>query len=228
MKKENAENEDVPASLSDLQKDAFIRLVVTNEDSNKTFVQWRPAFYVAGDQASLKNFFTLLDGWFVYKENQMAREQAFEVTVYPHVNIAITEQDLLYKNYKWNSPSMILPLKVFEAQPCVGKNIVTVNVEPQSDHVVSLLISGNTYQYRARLDDYGVPQARSGDDKENRIYYRVLKNINLKDETQKKRILDMFELVFANLAMRLVVEPCEAGSSAETFLADLRKLPCLH
>ena len=66
FKKENEENNDVLASLSDLARLAYIRLVVANTEdaSNYGFVPGRNAFYVCGDLKSVKNFLFLFNGFF--------------------------------------------------------------------------------------------------------------------------------------------------------------------
>ena len=64
------ENEDVPSTLSELARQALIRLVITNADdpdSVGTFVRWRTAFYCAGSLDALLNAFHLLDEFFVWK-----------------------------------------------------------------------------------------------------------------------------------------------------------------
>ena len=38
------------------------------------FVQWRVAFYIAGESGSVLNFFNLLDDFFVWKAESIAKE----------------------------------------------------------------------------------------------------------------------------------------------------------
>jgi hypothetical protein len=226
LQKANAENDDIPATLSDLSRNAFIKLVLTGDDPESVgFIRYRIAFYVAGYEESLKNLLLLLDGFYIYKHEQMAREHAFEVHVHPHIDIAITDEELEYKHYTFNSPAKSLPLKIFEAAPCVGKKILTFIVESISDHIVSILISGNTWQYRSALDDYGVPQGHN----ENGVYYRVMQSVDVSDNDEAQKILDLPRVVFANVVMRLVVSQ-EPGtqSSVATLVDGLRALSCLH
>ena len=44
-----------------------------------------------------------------------------------------------------------------EAQPVVGKRIVTVTVQPEGGDTVSILVSGNMWVYRSRFDTHGIP-----------------------------------------------------------------------
>ena len=120
LKKENEQNNEVPASLADLAREAYIRLVVANsEDANNYgFVPWRNAFYVCGDLESVKNFLVLCNGFFIYMKGQLARAESFDVEVYPSTGV-----DLLFDDgdvsFKMHSPSKVLPMKIFEAQPSV-------------------------------------------------------------------------------------------------------------
>ena len=157
---------------------------------------------------------------------QLAREANFEVHVYPHVNIEVAE-DLALNKYTFHAPQKILPLKFFDAQPCVGKNIITASVEIFDENSVSLLLAGALYPYRARLDEFQIPECK--DDKENNRFYRVLR-VDTRDVAEKKRAFDMFgEKVFKHLAIKLVIEqPPRSGSSAEQFVDELRKLPYMH
>ena len=126
LQNEHEKNDEIPGSLTDLANIAHIRLVVAgSEDLNNCgFIQWRNAFYIAGDISSVKNFLFLCDAFFIYMKEQLAREQRWPVDVYPHVNIALTADDL---SFKLHSSSKILPLKVFEAQPPgEGQSIATV------------------------------------------------------------------------------------------------------
>ena len=108
----------------------------------------------------------------------------------------------------------------------VGRKILSANVETHGDHKVSLLIAGNTYNFRARLDEFEVPQGKlAGEEGASVEYFRVLSNIDLGNDEQRLRALNMFATVFSNLAMRLVVpQECDSQSLASGFISDLRKL----
>lgn len=79
----NAKVEGLPATVRELEDSIGVRLVVADrqDPDGAGFVQWRVAFYVAGD---LNNFLALLDDWFVFKAKSVAREQPFEVRLLPH------------------------------------------------------------------------------------------------------------------------------------------------
>ena len=57
-----------PKALDDLSK-AGIRLVIadSNDPDSVGFVQWRVAFYVAGEDGSVLNFMSLFDDYLVWK-----------------------------------------------------------------------------------------------------------------------------------------------------------------
>ena len=130
LRAESAKNPAVPKTVQDLAYKAGIRLVVTDAKDPEEigFIQWRVAFYIAADD--LKNFLYLLDGWFVFKGRQMAREQPFEVHLYQHltVDIAGMWDELEYGHYTLQEPAKELPLGIFEAQP-VNRKVITMNIQ---------------------------------------------------------------------------------------------------
>ena len=74
----------MPESLQKLQQDAGIKLVLANlEDPDQLgcFKQYRVAFYIAGGQDSLENFFALIDNYFTFKAKALARATPFEAIV---------------------------------------------------------------------------------------------------------------------------------------------------
>ena len=105
--------------------------------------------------------------------------------MYPHSNIDLSSvfDDLEYGHCELEDPSADLPLKLFEAQPVASKKIVAVHIQVKSEDVMSLLISGNTCNFRAKLDEHGIPGSffnETGDDgKEIRNYYRVMRGVDV-------------------------------------------------
>ena len=69
--------------MDTLQKKAGIRMVITDNndpDGVGTFVRWRVAFYVAGGDDCVENFFYLFDEFLVWKSKQIDKTvQAFVV-----------------------------------------------------------------------------------------------------------------------------------------------------
>jgi len=58
----------------------------------------------------------------------------------------------------------------------VGKRVVTLHLEALNDETVNLLLAGNTWSYRARLDSLGVSGAyHEADGGGEKTYYRVMK-----------------------------------------------------
>ena len=116
-------------------------------------------------------------------------------------------------------PAFKLPHGIFECQPCIGKRIISLNLQIDSDTVLSCVITGSTYNFRSRLDwrretirmrarngcgckhtgnfshqsdAAGIPGGWSGDsDDPNRKYLRVLRDIDCSSEDQRKKFTDM-------------------------------------
>ena len=104
---------------------------------------------------------------------------------------------------------------------------------PESETCLSVLWSGNTWNFRSALDEAGVKGAyvdEEGGEGENagkRKYFRILKSIDATEET--KKIQNVLKEVFQNLAMKVIVEsePVEDSDVAE-LIEELRKVPSLH
>ena len=109
--KENARTSPgLPDSVQKLQAEAGIKLVIANTedpDGIGSFVQYRVAFYVAGDSDALTNFFMLLDGYLNYKSKQLARATPFQVHIYPYadVDLNVVKVDFLRDHFNeiWNN-----------------------------------------------------------------------------------------------------------------------------
>ena len=108
-----------------------------------------------------------------------------------------------------------------------------VQLRPESDTHLSIIWSGNTWNYRAAPDEAGVKGARlvvdgkEGQGTNNGQYYRILKSIDVtKDEGNVHNII---KHVFHNLAMKVVIAstPIEDSHVAE-FIEDLHTLSNLH
>ena len=162
LKTVHAEDESMPVTLQDLQSSG-IKLVLTDSqdpDGVGTFVQWRAAYYVVGDPNAkpVQNFLLLLDEWWAFKSKAMGRE--LEVQYHPHASVggmSDTAGQLTYENCTVEDSSSTVPLGIFEAHPVVSKRIVTVNIQPEGDDTVSILVSGSMWVYRSRFDALGIP-----------------------------------------------------------------------
>ena len=212
------------------------------------FIQWRVAFYVAGSaDVAVENFFMLLDDFFTFKSKALAKD--IEIHVRPHKSAAaeVTSdlvESLSYEHLTFHAASTNskLPLKMFEAQPVVGKRVVTMFIQPESETSVSVLWGGNTWNFRASLDEAGVkgayledegaddqhkPQNQNGN--QNRKYFRVLRSLDVSADEHAKTVHGVLENVFHNLAMKCVVETIPpVDSDVESWINSLKQLDCLH
>ena len=100
--------------------------------------------------------------------------------------------DLVYAPCVLNDPAPKLRLGIFEAQPVVGKRIVSLNFQVESGNELSVVITGNTWNFRTRLDTFGVSGGYTGEG-QDRKYFRVLKNVDVSSEEQTKRVQDMID-----------------------------------
>lgn len=229
LKKAHADDGTVPTSLRELQEKCGSKLVISDssDPDGAGFVQWRSAWYVAGESHEcVDNMLGLINDWLGYKREQAAKEHPYEVRLHPHVGVQLNADDL--ENWSTEAEAARLPLAYFEAQPPQGKRVVTLNLEADGDHI-SVLISGNTWAYRSRLDALGVPGAyhEGASGEKDKTYYRVLKNLHV--NADKEKIFSLLQTCFKNLALRVVVdrEP-ESGSAAAALIQELQEMPQLH
>ena len=138
--------------------------------------------------------------------------------------------DLEYEHYTCEDPALKLPMAIFEAQPVNGRRVVIFHVQNESDsNILNILIAGNTWSFRGRLDALGI-QGMYIAEGDKQVYYRILKDIDLSDETSKKKITDMLgPACFNNLAIRVVLdEPPKESSLVEELVTELKALPNCH
>ena len=217
----------IPCNLAELERACAVRLIVTDraDPDDVGFIQWRTAFYCT----DLPNFLLLLDGFYKYKEKQTI--QPFQIVIHPHVGIEISLDDLEYKHYALQEPKQVLPLHIFEAQPVLRKVITWLNIQIESEDIISIVITGYTWPYRQRLDKIGVSGGYVGEggDKEKRKYYRVWKNIDVGDEEQTEKFIKMLgDDAFQKLCMRVTLDTQPVPETAvHTFIEKLKDQPFL-
>ena len=142
-----------PDNLQKLKAEAGITLTLTNTedpDGVGCFVQYRAAWYIAGEVASLINAFLLFDRYFQFKNKQLARATPFEINIYPYVDVELPglEEQMQYTPIKIHQPAATLPLKRFDAQPPASKRILALIIEPTSDKELNLVITRGYYIIR--------------------------------------------------------------------------------
>ena len=162
LKAASADKEGYPNSLDILLKEGGVKLVLSSKDDpdDAGFVQWRTAFYVAGADGCVENFFFLLDDFFLWKANQMAKE--VEVHVYQHGGQVLgdeAQENFQYEHYTFHEAEDVPPLKWYECSPVVSKRIVLMHLQPETESTLSVMFGGNTYSFRAALDEAGVKGA---------------------------------------------------------------------
>ena len=206
----------------------------------------------------MENFLGLLDGWLQFKATQIASEQPLEVHLRPHIGIHIRSDDFTSEHWVIEEPAAVLPMQFFEAQPVVGKRVITLYFESADGETLDILFfrfvynpldiaafcmlfsgvgkrfsrfvfeAGNSWAFRARLDALGV-MGSYHDDGSSKKYYRVLKNLSPVLDRQKIDEL-LGNGVFKKLAMRAAVlgSAPKNDSSVGVLIEELREVPHLH
>ena len=218
----------MPANVQQLEAAAGVKLVVTDRADPESvgFQPWRVAFYCV----DAPNFLRLLDGWFQYKEKQLAREQPVQVVLYPHTGVDLSglDDDLSYQHYVINEPAAQLPLQIFDAQPVIGKRITVLNLQLKGDREIDLVITGHTWPFRGRLDAFGIASGYAEEEGgDARRYYRVWKQIDVACEGAN-RFMDMLTMVFKNAALRVTLDTVPVPDThVAAFVEKLREVPSL-
>ena len=136
------------------------------------------AWYVAGEIDQVINFFNLLDNYLLRKAKQFARATPFEVNIYPYTDVDLESlpDQMSYKPIKVHPCGRDLPLKLFEAHPVVGKKVLTLNFETEATTELSLVITGNTWNFRDDLKKNGFQGTQ---EKEGGQYIRYVRNVDI-------------------------------------------------
>ena len=121
-------------------------------------------------------------------------------------------------------PHPIIPSPA-QAHPVVGKRIISFVFEVESENEVSLIIQGNTWNYRDDLEKAGVQGQRP---EGGGAHIRFMKNVDVSDAESKESIKNLVD-VFNKQAIRVAVDPApEEDTPVSSFFAELREIPCLH
>ena len=114
----------------------------------------------------------------------------------------------------------------FDALPPHGGRHLVVTVEQDADSkCYSLIVSGNTWQYRVLFDRASIPGGYIGDEGTDRDYVRVLRPLS-DDEDARRQIRDMLDADVLQGQAVFLVDRTEVAD--DTFVAWMRTLPSVH
>ena len=218
----------VPKSLAGLEEAAGVKLVVADRpDSEDTgFVHWRVVFY----SSDASNLMLLLDDWFQDRLSQLSPANPVKIKVHMHWGVDLTgiKDMLVYDHYEFEEPAATLPHGIFEAQPVNGKKRVTLNLQFTGEDSVDLVITGNTWPFKDRMDEFGIRGGWQADGQsDKRQYYRVRQGISA-DEAHADEFVDMIQKVFRHLALHVVIDGnVSEGTPAAAFVTRLKSVPNL-
>ncbi len=96
LRQASADKEGYPNGLDGLLSQGGVKLVLAdkNDPEGAGFIQWRAAFYVAGVEGAVKNFFMLLDDFFVWKMKALQKEVEACPPTTPHCRCALVRCDM--------------------------------------------------------------------------------------------------------------------------------------
>ena len=233
----------IPTTLAELEAEAGIMIRVSGPsdiERGAVSVPWRPAVYVAGETVeAVQNAFLLLDGFFV-KEAKPVDGQPLQIQLHPHVAVgALSTEECAYQHIVNNAPATVLPLGIFDGPRPRMKAPVVFTLQLTSPELMSIVISGPTWEFRQKFLDAGVgggyanPEASPQDAEARGPYLRIMKDLNTSEEAPKQLVRAVLADVLGNLAVRMVVDNTASGELAEDapntlFIKELREMPSAH
>ena len=145
------------------------------------------------------------------------------------VNIDDTWENLSYPQYELNEPSRKLPVDIFESPPAFGKRPTSFAIEIHDPTHVSIVIT-QVYPYRERFDAMGVPGGRVGVTETSKgDYVRIMKHVDVSNEGEVARIVEVVEKVMKNVALRCLLDgQPEPESAVSKVLDSWRQRPNMH
>ena len=72
----------------------------------------------------MQNFLLVLDEFFKFKSKEL--QKVLKIVVHPSAGIDVSEDDLEDEHWDFKAPARDLPVSIFEANPVVGKRVVTL------------------------------------------------------------------------------------------------------
>ena len=99
-----------------------------------------------------------------------------------------------------------------------------MNIQIETMETLSVVITGNTWAFRSRLDAAGISGGYTGEE-DTKKHVRVLKNLDISNEDEQARFVDMIGPgTFKNLAMRVRIDGEEVPDThVSQFLKKLRE-----
>ena len=104
-----------------------------------------------------------MDGYFQHRSKQLARATPFEVHIYPYADVDLNglAETMSYTHVTQHPQGRELPLKIFHAHPVVGRKVLCFFFESESDTELSVVITGNTWNFRDDLERVGAAGSRA-------------------------------------------------------------------
>ena len=111
----------------------------------------------------------------------------------------------------------------------MGKRILMMTLQIESDGKISFVFHGATWPFRSRFDAAAVP-GYSYEDEGQQKYFRVLESFDTTTEEDRDRVIHVLgDGVLRNTATRVTIEgELRPGTHAFRFVQTLRKRTHLH
>ena len=220
--------EDVPGNLQDL-RDEGILLSISNSAAGGQQVQWRVAFYVAGDRATLTNALHLIHGFIKWRKAHPADgETAFPGPLEVQMLVPTALQPEMAAEEWTNSTQVSMPPRFgpFQAAAPTGQHLTLIAEFGSDGKTFQGTFAGATWGFRQALEAQGIFGARTDTDQ----YVRVVAPTDVSDQQQRTWFLATIlrdTLAEMALGLQVVQRPSEDTPNAD-FLGLLMDRPQIY
>ena len=238
-----SKEEDFPETLQELSNALKIKIIntippngktkISDEDEIGTFVKNRIAVYC--DRSNLKNICCFLDGFVAWRvlnplgtgERRWEQNPKITIHIQDDSELAFDSEDGMECEIDVIKDMDATEVTAFQAYPPVFPPrfvIATVRAKPESESVISIVFSGNTFPFAGEFDALHI--GRKALPKEESSYvewYRCLGEVDVSIDEKRDLLLSIFgKGVLKNSPCFLNVESCpKEDSDWKTFLSEV-------
>eukprot|EP00435_Cladocopium_sp_Y103_P059998 s247_g21.t1 len=221
---------DVPANLQDLRDEGILLSIANSATDNASpLVQWRVAFYVAGDGATLTNALHLIHGFLQWRKSHPGDgEPPFPGTCEVQMLVPTALQAQLAQEDWANNTRVSMPPRFgpFQAAAPTGHHLNLIAEFDGDGKTFQATFQGATWPFRQTLEANGVFGARTNEDQ----YVRVVAPTDVSQQEHRNWFLGTIlrdTLAEMVIGLQIVQRPIEDSPAAD-FLGLLMDRPQIY
>ncbi len=236
----------LPPDMNTFQKEHRCACVITkpvpSEEGPSPTVAWSMAWYIAGGVSQILHIVECMDSFTAWRQREMSARPSS--TLRARIKNC-TAMSLVLDASDMEVETLVEDLRcpvrllVEVAPPTLKQRYPHAFVEFMSDHVVTIMFKGDTYNFKDRFDEHGIPgryaqtdgqaiEEENEEAKKSATYVRVLRAVDVSTPIVKKNVLKMFHTALFVCTPVLVtfVDCAEAAraSPCDMFMGELKAL----